>query len=126
MNKVKKTNRPIQVKINISGHFLIKKEEDLITAHCLELDIIGEGKTQNKAIDNLIKSIINHITFCLEYNNLDKIENPAPEEYWKKIKTLKKSKIEISVETPKLISPKKREKLPFLPDVAFEGTEVYA
>ena len=28
--------------------------------------------------------MVNHVSFCLAYDNLDKILNPAPQQYWNK------------------------------------------
>lgn len=70
--------------INISAHVIIEKEDDLYTAHCLEFDIVTEAKTIKDVKNNIIEAIINHVTFCLAYDNVDKIMNPAPKEYWDK------------------------------------------
>ena len=71
------------------NNIIIEKEEDLYTAHCLEFDIVADGKTKKEAIKNIFISIKNHTDFCLEMGNLDKIENPAPKKYWDKLKLLR-------------------------------------
>jgi len=68
--------------IEIYAHVLIDKEEDLYTAHCLEFDIVADGKTISEAKDEILKAIANHISFCLAMDNKENILNPAPKEYW--------------------------------------------
>lgn len=71
-------------KIEFMLHVLLEKEADLYTAHCLEFDIVTDGNSEKDVKKEIIDAIFNHITFCIEYNNIDKIYNPAPGEYWNK------------------------------------------
>ncbi len=68
----------------IELHVLIEKEDDLFTAHCLEFDIVSEGNTVKQAEKNIIQAILDHLTFCIAYENMDRIFNPAPKEFWNK------------------------------------------
>jgi hypothetical protein len=68
--------------VSLSAHVLIDQENDIFTAHCLEFDIVADGKTSNQAVQNLLDCVANHISFCLETGNVDNILNPAPKEYW--------------------------------------------
>jgi len=69
---------------SVTLHVLIEKEDDLCVAHCLEFDIVADGKTIKDAENNIIDAVVSHISFCVEYNNTDKIFNPAPIEFWNK------------------------------------------
>jgi hypothetical protein len=71
--------------LEVSTHLIISydKEDKLYNAHSLEFDIVAEGKTRNKAIKEVLQAILSHITFCIAYENNDKIISPAPDEYWK-------------------------------------------
>ena len=71
-------------KINIFVHVVIDKDVNLYNAHCLEFDIVVDGKTIKEVKENILEAIINHVTFCIAYDNMDKILNPAPSEYWNK------------------------------------------
>ena len=71
------------VKINV--HILYEKDDDIYNAHCLEFDITTDGKSLEEAEKNIIDCIINHVEFCIEIGNFDKIYHPAPEEYWNKL-----------------------------------------
>ena len=70
--------------ISLSLHVLIEREDELYTAHCLEFDIVSEGNTVKQAENNIIQAILDHLTFCIAYENMDKIFNPAPKEFWNK------------------------------------------
>lgn len=70
--------------ISLSLHVLIEREDELYTAHCLEFDIVSEGNTVRQAEKNIIQAILDHLTFCIAYENMDKIFNPAPKEFWNK------------------------------------------
>jgi len=72
-----------QVQFNI--HVLIEKEAGVFSAHCLEFDITADGNTLEEALQNIIDCMKNHIEFCIEMGNYDKILDPAPQEYWNKL-----------------------------------------
>jgi len=69
-------------KINICVHVGFDIEDELILAHCLEFDIVAEGYTEKEATKNILNAIVNHVIFCIANDNIDKILNPAPSEYW--------------------------------------------
>ncbi len=52
-------------------------------AHCLELDLIGEGRTPKKAIIELIQAIEIQIEAC---ENASQLFFPAPASVWQKFK----------------------------------------
>ncbi len=46
---IKKSNEnSIKCKISIAAHIILEKEEDIYTVHCLEYDIVADGKTKKK------------------------------------------------------------------------------
>jgi predicted RNase H-like HicB family nuclease len=57
--------------------------EDYYVAHCLELDVIGEGCTPEKAILELMQAIELQIENC---NELPEFFFPAPASIWKRYK----------------------------------------
>ena len=59
---------------DIKGHFV---------AHCLELDLIGEGKTPKKAIVELIQAIEIQIEAC---ESPSQFFFPAPASVWQRFK----------------------------------------
>jgi len=64
-------------------HILLYSEYDISIAHCLEFDIVAQGKKKIEALKNLLDAIELQISFALENNDLVSIFNPAPAEYWK-------------------------------------------
>ena len=71
--------------IQLCVHILLDKFDDKFTAHCLEFDITTDGDTQEQALQNAIDCIKDHVEFCIAYDNLDKLLDPAPQEFWNKL-----------------------------------------
>jgi hypothetical protein len=69
--------------INVHIVIGLDRIDNIYNAHALEFDIIAEGKTKNKALKELLNAVLSHISFCIAYDNKDKIVLPAPDEYWK-------------------------------------------
>lgn len=68
-------------RINLSG--VIYHEGADWLAHCLELDIVAEGKTPAEAFRNVIDLCEFQIDTALEEGDLQSIFRPAPPEMWK-------------------------------------------
>jgi predicted RNase H-like HicB family nuclease len=58
------------------------REEGAWLAHCLEFDIVADGKTSKKAVRDLIDLCILQIKVAIEENGLPSIIRPAPAEIW--------------------------------------------
>ena len=71
--------------VKINAHILIEKDFDIFNAHCLEFDITADGNSIDEALNNIVDCIKNHVQFCIEMGNFDKIYDPAPQEYWNKL-----------------------------------------
>ena len=108
--------------ITISAHVLIDKEVDLYTAHCLEFDIVADGQSIKAAANNIIDAIADHVSFCLQTDNIEGILNPAPQEFWTKYyfcsEELPKEKL-----SPKLNKDPLRT---LIKDVSFRKSSSYA
>ncbi len=65
------------------------KEGRVVVAHCLELDLMGEGSNETKAFRQLISTIVAHLEFAMENGLGDQLYRPAPEEIWKKMASAK-------------------------------------
>ncbi|MFH0753181.1 MAG: hypothetical protein V2A70_01290 [Candidatus Omnitrophota bacterium] len=68
--------------MNNNYHVLIAKDKNGVVAHCLEMDICGQGKTEDTAVKDLIIAIQEQIIFCSR--NKVSVYRPAPKEYWDK------------------------------------------
>ncbi len=64
---------------------LIEKQEDCYTAHCLQLDLITDGRTKAEAEGMIIDAISEQVTFAIERNLLDYLFQPAAPEEWRKL-----------------------------------------
>lgn len=67
----------------ITVNVLIKKEDDIFIAHCLELDIVATANTAVQIEKDIISLIDAQISYAFSNNNLDNLYHPAPPETWK-------------------------------------------
>lgn len=74
----------------ITFNILIKKEENLWVAHCLELDLVATAETCDQAHADIIDVVKTQITYAFENDNLDYLYHPAPKEVWKEFYECKK------------------------------------
>lgn len=58
------------------------KEEGFWFAHCLNIDVIGDGQTKEEALDSLSESMPMQIQAAIEFNNPAIQIEPAPPEFW--------------------------------------------
>src|SRR5438270_569819 len=58
-------------------------EDGVWIAHCLELDIVAEGKDANDAIRSLVSLCDLQIKVAIEEGDVESIFRPAPPEVWK-------------------------------------------
>lgn len=65
-------------------HVLVQSDEYNMGwfAICLELDIVGVGETQQKALEEVVKLVDAQLIFAAEEGYADSIWFPAPREYW--------------------------------------------
>lgn len=62
---------------------LIKCEDDIFVAHCLELDIVATGTTPDQARSELNDLIIAQVDYAFSNDNLEHLYHPAPAHVWK-------------------------------------------
>jgi predicted RNase H-like HicB family nuclease len=58
-------------------------EDGVWLAHCLELDIVSEGKDTDDALRSLMSLCELQITVAVEEGDIESIFRPAPPEIWK-------------------------------------------
>ena len=61
---------------------LIKKENGGWTAHCLELDIVAQGESFEKAKDEIQSLITIQLDYALANDNMKYFFKPAPDAVW--------------------------------------------
>jgi len=71
----------VDLSINLSA--VVYQEDGTWIAHCLELDIVAEGKDADDAIDALISLCDFQIKVALAEGDLESIFRPAPPEIWR-------------------------------------------
>jgi predicted RNase H-like HicB family nuclease len=73
-----------KLNINKNLHILIieDKDKNIFLAHCLDMDIVSQGKTPKEALSELKELIQLQIEYCLENDMLDNLFRPASKEYW--------------------------------------------
>ena len=71
-------------KIPLNLHVLFEENEKLVTAHCLDFDIVTQGENREEAEDMLKDAVLEHVLFALENNLIHKLYDPAPPEFWEK------------------------------------------
>lgn len=70
--------------IPINLHVLFEENNDRVTAHCLDFDIVTQGKDKKEAEEMVRDAVLEHVLFALENNLVHKLYDPAPPEFWEK------------------------------------------
>lgn len=76
---------------SMTFNILASRKENVWTAHCLELDIVAEGKTFEDVKTEIIELIKIQIDYAFSNDNLDNLYHPAPQEVWQVFFTCKKA-----------------------------------
>lgn len=69
--------------ISFSVNILIKEEDGLCVAHCLELDIVAVAETADQSQREIVSLICAQIDYAFANNNLDNLYHPAPQDVWR-------------------------------------------
>lgn len=76
---------------SMTFNILVKKEDKMWIAHCLELDIVTTSKTLPTLKKEIIDLIITQIDYAFSNDNLENLYHPAPPEVWAEFYTCKES-----------------------------------
>jgi hypothetical protein len=87
-----KTAAPTFDDLQLELRVIVYREDAFWLAHCLELDIVAEGETPQKAVRDLTDLCVLQIRTAIEESDLTSIFRPAPAEIWKLFFTSKKKK----------------------------------
>lgn len=68
--------------ISLSVDILIKEDDNMFVAHCLELDIIAVAETLDQAQREVVSLICAQVDYAFSNNNLSNLFYPAPPEVW--------------------------------------------
>uniref|UniRef100_A0A7C2NWN1 Uncharacterized protein n=1 Tax=Schlesneria paludicola TaxID=360056 RepID=A0A7C2NWN1_9PLAN len=61
---------------------VVYREGEQGFAHCLELDIVAEGRDRIEAVNSVVDLCEFQIATALRNNDLESIFRPAPAQYW--------------------------------------------
>ncbi len=78
---------PAKTKIDMPLRAVVYQHENWWIAHCLEMDLVAEGKTPAAALNDLMDLSLTHIEIALEQGDLESIFRPAPPEIWRMFST---------------------------------------
>jgi len=64
-------------------HYLLSGTDRRYVAHCLDLDIVATGPSQENALDKLDDLVKAHIEVALATGQLENLSTKAPSSYWR-------------------------------------------
>jgi len=64
-------------------NILVKEENGIYIAHCLELDIVATGSSSKEAQKEIKDLILAQVDYAFCNDNLDNLYHPAPANVWK-------------------------------------------
>lgn len=73
--KVKKLKNGLELYLRVLGY---RESDNIWAAHCLETDLVGYGKSFDKALDNLMELTEMQIGFAQFKNQPTLLDSPAP------------------------------------------------
>ena len=71
-------------RLNVPIRVVFYRDDDQCIAHCLEFDLLGNGKTKREAAESLGQAIAIQVEQTIRSGNVKNLINPAPPEYWQK------------------------------------------
>ena len=80
----KRSIYPFQVRV------LVGREKDCVTAHALEMDLLGSGSTEKQAIEDLKRAIESQVSFAFQNGDPSLIQFRVPQDYFERWDDLQK------------------------------------
>ncbi len=77
----------------ISFNILLKQENEIWIAHCLELDIVATADSLEQAKNDLFDLIKAQLDYALENDNMAYFYHAAPREIWKEFFSCQKQEL---------------------------------
>ena len=74
---------PSTDRIRLDFQVLVYRENDFWIAHCLETDLVAEGKTRVEAVRYLVDITDAQVKVAIEEGDLKSIFSPAPPDLWR-------------------------------------------
>lgn len=74
-------------KFRLDLRAVVYREGEWWIAHCLEMDLVAEGKTPRQALRDLLEISLAHVRYADEQGDLNSVFRPAPPEIWRMFST---------------------------------------
>lgn len=71
---------------------LVKRQDDLWVAHCLELDLVAAAPTEEQAQQEMADIILEQVRYCIANDNMDHLFRSAPAEVWEEYRACEKQR----------------------------------
>ena len=91
-------------------HYLLSGTDRRHVAHCLDLDIVATGESQNLAIAKLDDLVKAHIEVALATGQLENLGTKAPASYWRQF--IEGKQIEVQPKTIRIRIPESVQVVP--------------
>jgi hypothetical protein len=103
---------------------LIKKEDDLWVAHCLELDLVSASPSKEEVEKDIISIINEQVRYCITNDNMENLFRDAPQEVWDEFNACKQE----TKPRQKQYTPHKRHtpSISFITNNCWSPTNCYA
>lgn len=79
----------ISNEISFTANVLVKEEDNMYIAHCLELDIVAVGSTLEETQREIVSLICAQIDYAFSNDNIENLYHPAPAEVWQEFLSCK-------------------------------------
>ena len=81
------STRPPDLQLDL----LLYADDGQWAAHCLQLDLVEHGPTQQAAAAALLDVIRAHLEYALEHDNLEHLFHPASPDVWRRFLTAERT-----------------------------------
>ncbi len=69
---------------------LVRQQEDLWVAHCLELDLVAAAPTETAVEEDIVAVIVEQVRYCIVNDNMDHLFRNAPKDVWDEYRACEK------------------------------------
>ncbi len=70
---------------------LIKKQEDLWVAHCLELDLVAAAPSKKEVEKDIVSIIREQVRYCIVNDNMENLFRSAQKKVWNEFRACEES-----------------------------------
>jgi hypothetical protein len=95
---------------------LMKKEEDLWVAHCLELDLVATALSEKQVEEDIVAVILEQVRYCIVNDNMANLFRNAPKEIWDEFYACEKN---MKPRQRTVKAPRRRQSLSDFPPISF-------